>query len=238
MPEKTFVIELLCYCANNQKEIDGPQADNDTRQMIKNPQIPVAVKEGRFYNQVFEGDLQNRQFFDCDFTASDFSRCDLSGSNFINCRFSGCNLSSPILEGAGFMDVEFAKCQLSHSDFSICNQHMLSFQFRICNLDKARFKNTRLTNTVFDQSSLRGADFRGCALDSVSFCESNLLDCQFEGSIIANVDFSQAEHIELDLDANYLTNVKFAYSSLPLLQRKNQLGFYRIVLVETSSNGN
>lgn len=142
-------------------------------------------------------------FFDAEAREGcDFSRADLEGATFENC-----NLAMARFALAGLFDVTFKHCKAAGADFEDAHFSKTAggrvavsrVRFVSTILDMASFRQARLDDCVFTESSLRQADLRQVTAASADLRDCDLTEAILDGAILDNADLRGATVLGLDI---------------------------------------
>lgn len=169
-------------------------------------------KENYTVDSLPKGDYDGCKFVSCDFSGS-----TLSIVNFVECTFEDCNLSNVDVKSTTFNDVVFEASKCLGVDFSQCNDFLMSFHFKNCQLDYCNFQRLNLSKTKFDSCSLIETDFTDSVLKQASFCDSDLKRAVFHNSNLEKCDFRNVKNLIIDPNRNKLKKAIFDQNSVRAL---------------------
>ena len=164
--------------------------------------------------------LQVGDYENCIFSYCEFSKAVLSGLRFVDCTFSNCNMSMALLGKTSFKDVQFMSCKLLGLHFEDCDDFLFSVAFDSCTLDFASFRDMKLKNTLFKNSSLQEADFSGADLTNAQFDDCNLDRAVFAHSKLEGTDFRTAYNYSIDPELNQVKKAMFSLAGVGGLLEK------------------
>ncbi len=155
-------------------------------------------------------DLTDSHFERCRFYDADAqTACDFSYAILRNCKFEHCDLTTATCPRTRAYGIDLHRCQasgidFSNADFSLAIGALSAATFRDCNLAYADFSRTTLTGAVFAGSrlshsvwhdtSLSDADLSDCDLDNI---EARGLDLR--GADLRDARFNRLDPREIDL---------------------------------------
>lgn len=185
-----------------------------------------------------EGDLAEYLFKDeaIEGVRRDFT--GISSCRFVNCNFNGCKFYK-----LQFSDTVFYNCDLSNISFSGCGFHRVEFTdcklmgtqlpesllnhtvFRNCRADYMVVSMSKIRNSLWVDSGLRGAAFDNCALVQSQFCRCQLIEAEFHRTPLKEMDLSDSDIRGIRLSAVPAGELKGAtVTSLQALDLARLLG--------------
>jgi fluoroquinolone resistance protein len=164
--------------------------------------------------------LAKGTYEDCTFKSCNLEQADLAHINFTDCEFIECNLSMANISDTKFQNIKFKGCKMLGLRFDHCNKFGFEVNFETCILDHASFFNTRVTNSVFKESSLVEVDFTDCDLTNSAFINSNLLNAVFERTNLSKADLRDAGNFSIDPELNTIKKAKFSIHGVAGLLHK------------------
>ncbi|MDT0552166.1 pentapeptide repeat-containing protein [Urechidicola vernalis] len=161
------------------------------------------------------GEYDQCTFINCSFENSDISNCV-----FIDCEFKDCNLSNCLTKHTLFQEVRFEDCKLIGVKFADCNDFLLDFNFKQCQLNFSSFYKLKMIGTKFDRCKLQEADFTDANLSKCTFNNSDLYKTIFDNSNLSHTDFKTTINYTIDPEINILKGAKFSKTGIEGLLRK------------------
>ena len=153
--------------------------------------------------------FENKNLNELNLTGADFSGANLVGAKLmhailIDVKFTGANLTGADLSSADLSGADLSGADVRHVKFRDANLDMVKVvgtQFRSGDRqdDAAMFRNTKLTNIVFDP---------GLKLTEVGFINADLSYSHFIGVDLHTADLRQTTAIDTDFSGANLTKAK------------------------------
>lgn len=109
--------------------------------------------------------------------------------------------------------------------FDLCNDFLLSFQFKECTLNLSSFYGLKLKKLRFVNCKLQEVDFTETDLTASIFDSCDLQRAIFDRSTLDKVDFRTAYNFGIDPERNKLGKARFSVNGVVGL-----LGKYDIVV--------
>ncbi len=169
--------------------------------------------------QLGEDSLAKKTFIGCEFTSCQFEGTDFTQATFEDCLFRDCALYTVNLNGASWVEVELDGCKLVNVNFSLLNQMITSFGFKVCKIISCTFDDMSLVKTRFVESSFDDTMFYHCQLREADFEDSEFFNTRFEDCKLEKARFVGAEGLQLDIKHNNITKAVFdSRSAMSLLE--------------------
>ena len=159
---------------------------------ISAPRLPVKLEEVEPKVMMDELSLEDASIADVDLTSQVISALDISGGLFQNV----------ILTGAQFERLNARDFVAKQSDFSAGSLTNSS-------LNRAEFKNCRMTGVDFSRTTLHDVSFHGCKLDMANFRFADLARVQFVDCTLSETDFLGAGLRDVSMQACTLQKTVF-----------------------------
>lgn len=159
----------------------------------------MAEKMDLFLETQFEAtrfidcDMRQSVFIDADISGSEFNNCDLSKSSFLNPVANSASFTGARLDGVTFVNFIGSKANFDGAEMekvgfvggadlngsSFCKANIIGTNLRECDLQKARFNESKISGTDFGGANLREADFsrvdgRGAQFNKADMSFANL----------------------------------------------------------------
>jgi len=160
--------------------------------------------------------LDEFEFFDCNFENCMFDNSSFSMAKFNNVSFKNAEFSSCYFNDAEFQTIDeigritkidFTEANLEYSDFQSMEEVTL--------LDNADFQNAVLEHTLFIGASLTRCNFVHAEFNETDFSSADLTDSFFGEDFLAGCDFTHAD----------LSGVRFSGSDLSFCRFTNAVFF-------------
>lgn len=161
----------------------------------------------------------------CTFVNCNLSHVNLGNFGFTECKFLDCDLSMAHIKQATFNDIGFERCKMLGMRFDLCNDFLLSFQFKECTVNLSSFYGLNLKKIHFVKCKLQEVDFTETDLTLAVFDGSDLQRAIFDRSILEKADFRTAHNFSIDPERNTMRKAKFSREGVVGL-----LGKYDIVV--------
>ncbi len=156
---------------------------------------------------------------ECTFRKLVAPRSSWTGCGLSACVFEDCDLAMARLERARLHDVVFRRCKLIGVDWTQASTLIMQVRFEDCALDYGNFAGLELPGLHLLDCSAREVDFRDARLDRACFRGSRLHDSLFEKTSLRGADLSEALDYRIDPRKNKLGKTRFSLdAALELLR--------------------
>ncbi|MGI5492685.1 pentapeptide repeat-containing protein [Microtetraspora malaysiensis] len=178
---------------------------SDSRSQLKRPKEPAAPKMPRSLAvaRLPEHDLEDdRTYRSMAFTGIDLSSRDVEIADFEGCRLVDTGFAGTRLHRAGFVDVEFERCDLS------------TMAARMSTVQRGRVSSSRLTGTAWTECAFRDVLFDGCRADLARFRFSTFTGTVFRDCSMPEADFQNADLRGVRFERCDLTRAQFSQAQM------------------------
>lgn len=154
-----------------------------------------------------QAELHNRiDFVDFDLYNPDFQDADLDSADFRAANIYGGNFSGASLEGAKFDSEEIFEEADSTRLTNTC--------FCSSEIKGANFSDSILSETCFDEATGSSAQFNGADVSGDSFKHANVPDIEFEAANLRKADFEGANIFNGNFNRAFLKGADFSNADL------------------------
>lgn len=151
-----------------------------------------------------------------------FTNCEFQNVKFLNCKFWGCKFINCKTKDLGivFEDCSFTTTTAGHNDKGEFESNVVSTEFVDCFIN-ARFKQSKLEKTIWDNCTLMLTSFKDCSLIDSIFDDCSFYDVVLNDSDIAGMGILKMKKADIEFYGQYADSEFHKSTYINLMSCKN-----------------